>query len=116
MSALEHLQGDWWWSYVEDATAGYRWLIDGEQILENGVALDWTATPKGVRVKRPHGRFILIEPTGDDMHVAHLYVAKLGLGGFEETGSLVPYAKAVARGWTPGDRGQVNDDVISPNV
>jgi hypothetical protein len=100
MGALDNLQGDWWWSYIEDASAGQRWIIEGDRISENGKPLAWSNTPGGIRVERPGGKFILIEPSDRGLHTAHLYVAELGLDGYDEGGTLVPYADAEREGWT----------------
>jgi hypothetical protein len=107
MAALDNLQGDWWWSFLEEPSAGQRWRIEGDRITHRDHVLAWSATPDGIRVEQPNDTFILIEPSTDDFHPANLYLADLGLEVFEEAGSLVPFAEAEASGWTtrhsPGD-------------
>lgn len=102
MGALDHLQGDWWWSYVEEATAGERWRVEGDRIIHQGEALAWSEIPEGIRVEQPDNTFIVIEPSDDMAHAAHVYRAESGLEGFEEAGQLVPYADAEKEGWTKG--------------
>ena len=31
MAALDNLQGDWWWSFLEEPSAGQRWRIEGDR-------------------------------------------------------------------------------------
>jgi hypothetical protein len=98
---LADFQGDWWWSFLEEPSAGQRWRIDGDRVTSDGSPLTWSDVPEGVRVEQENDTFILIEPrefqTG--VHVANLHIVDKGEMSYWEAGVLLPYRDAEARGW-----------------
>jgi len=95
----EKLQGDWWWSFTEEPSAGERWQIRGGVITRGDEELPWSETPEGIRVEQEGQAFIVIGParTTDRTRTADLFEQERG---WLEGGMLVPFAEAEAEGWT----------------